>query len=171
MESIDLFESCSHYNVNLLNCSNETVNALMDAFVVEQGEINVRLSKSLIDKFEIPTDAIDWDSYEVDTDMLEGELEYFVGNHPQYLVIANNCRWNSETGYMFTDNLVKTVSRDYDITLTITEDGQDAIKCRESSHDAPTGHTTYIVGLSNEEYEKLEEAELNELIKFAESKF
>ena len=171
MEHIDLFGSCERYDVNLLNVSNEIIDELVKAGVSEPGETYICMTKSLIDKFDIPSDAIDFDSYEVDQDMLESELEHFLGNYPHYLVIAIHCKWNGASGWMFTNSRIKTVSRDYDISLIIEENGQDAIKCRESSHDVPMGSTTYIVGLSNDDFDKLEDAELDELIKYAESRF
>lgn len=171
MEPIDIFSSCERYDVNLLNVSNEIIAELVKAGVIEHEDTYVCMTKSLIDKFDISSDAIDFDSYDVDQDMLESELEHFLGNYPHYIVIATHCKWNGASGWMFTDSLIKTVSRNYDISLIIEENGHDAIKCKESSHDVPMGSTTYIVGLSNDDFDKLEDAELDELIKYAESRF
>lgn len=169
--SLNLLESVTYYDVNLFNVDVDLSSKIKQMFSMRPEEMTVRLAMSTINSMDIPTDAVDWDSCEFDEDELEILLTESVGNHPHYLVIACGCRWNGASGYMFTDEIVKTCARNYDISLTLEEEGKNAIMCRESSHDVPMGGKTYIVGLSEEEYEDLEDAELERLIEVAESRF
>lgn len=168
---VNILESCVSYNVNILNCTNEVSTKLREIYQPEPEEIYVRVSKNLIDAFDVPSDAIDWESYELDEDLLYGILVELLGNHPYYLVFASGCKWNGASGYKFYDDILKTCERSYEISLTLEEEGKDAIKCMESSHDVPTGSPTYIIGLSYDDYERLNEAEFDEIRDFAESKF
>ena len=131
------------------------------------------LNMSLVDieRYKIPEKAINYDSFDFDECMLESLLEEIIGKYPHYLVIALGCKWNGASGYKFCDDILKTCERSYEISLTFEEEGKDAVKCRESSHDVPMGGTTYIVGLTEEEFELLEEKELDKLIEIAEARF
>ena len=57
--------------------------------------------------------------------------------------------------------------KDEDVRAEVAE-AENALELRESSHDVPTGSQTYIIGISTEEYNKLSEAEFEEVVKFAE---
>ena len=50
-----------------------------------------------------------------------------------------------------------------------TEEGK--FKARESSHDVPMGSTTYVIGLSEKEYEELRESNFEAVEAFVKSKF
>ena len=88
---VNILESCVSYNVNILNCTNEVSTKLREIYQPEPEEIYVRVAKNLIDAYDVPSDAIDWESYELDEDLLYGILVELLGNHPYYLVFAMMC--------------------------------------------------------------------------------
>ena len=174
-EQMDIFELNTYYDVNLEDLSDELKQKLHDdgldfddedeIIVVSGGEINY---------YEIPYDAINYSSGELDTYALETDLECYLGRtYPHYLVFASGCRWNGASGYKFCENLLDIVSRPYDICFYIdlsdTEEGK--FKARESSHDVPMGSTTYVIGLSEKEYEELRESNFEAVEAFVKSKF
>lgn len=165
---MNILESCTYYEVDQNKLNREQ---LRDFVGDSPNEDNLILSLENIRLADISDDAVDWESGELDEDELAYTLTELIGKFPHYLVIACGCNWNGGNGYMFTDEITKTCKRSYDISLDLLEEGKNAIKCRESSHDVPMGGNTYIIGLTEEEFELLEEKDLDELIKVAEARF
>ena len=96
-------------------------------------------------------------------------LQSWIGYHAHYLVFAQGCRWNGASGYTIVPRILDTLHRPYDATFHYKNhiEGR-ALICMESSHDVPTGSTTVIVGLTDKEFEKFEDAEFSEVEAFAE---
>lgn len=168
---LNILDSVTYYSVNLEKVDSEIKKKMDEEYGSLDGETFLSISMHDIDKFNIDYDAVNWDSSEFMDDELEWLLESYLNNHPYYLVFASGCRWNGASGYKICSDIKDTVYRGYDVTLILEEQGKNCIKCRESSHDVPMGSTTIIIGLSNEEYEKLEDAEFDEIEQFAMSKF
>lgn len=121
-----------------------------------------------LDIFDCCTNPADG---EVDLDMAEMMLTNLIGKHPYYLVFAKGCRWNGSSGYKFCNNIISTFMRDYESNIIIVDHNQNAIKCRESSHDVPMGSDTYIIGLTMPDYERYKDADFTEIEQLALSKF
>lgn len=169
---MNILNACTTYNVNLLKVGMDIRAKLEESWGsldADCQEITMNLND--IEEFEIPSNAVDYDSFEFDEEELQYILEDLIGNHPHYLVFASKCTWNGANGYKFCNNIIDTCVRNYEISLTLREKGTNAILCTESSHDVPTGSPTYIIGLSNKEYNKLENADFSEVENFAKSKF
>ena len=165
---MNILDSCTFYEVDQTKLNSEQLrNFVGDS--LDEGSLILSLEQ--IKNADIPEEAIDWESGGFDREELNYILTDKIGRLPHYLVIACGCRWNGASGYMFTDEIAKTCERSYDVSLDLVEEGRNAIKCRESSHDVPMGGTTYIIGLTEEEFELLEEKELDKLIKIAEARF
>jgi len=171
--SFRILDACTLYDVNLLKVSKEIRNEVSTEFDLDADHLLLNMSLVDINNYKIPEEAIDYDSGDFDECMLESLLDEIVGKYPHYLVIALGCKWNGASGHKFCNNVIETVARDYDISLSVEKEGNGAIKCLESSHDVPTGSTTYIVGLEEDEYEDLDvdDIELEELVDFAKRKF
>ena len=171
--SFRILDACTLYGVNLLKVSEEIRNEVSTEFSLDADQIVLYMSLVDIDNYKIPEEAIDWESGEFDECMLESLLDEIVGKYPHYLVIALGCKWKGASGYKFCNDIIETVDRYYDISLSVEKEGNGAIKCLESSHDVPTRSTTYIVGLEENEYEDLDvdDIELEELVDFAKRKF
>ena len=171
MKSFNILQECTYYQVNLLKVSDELRNKIMEEAGLDSDCVTYMESEDNIDYYGIPSDAIDYDSQEFDEDQLESILEDLVGKFPHYLVFAGGCKWNGSSGYKFCDHIVDTVYRDYDIEIVAKEQGKNALLCSESSHDVPMGAPTYIVGLTEKEYDKLSEASFDEIEAFVQSRF
>ena len=170
---LNILDSVTYYTVDLSKVDEETKKRMEEDFGSLDEEDNPYLSITMhdIDRYDIDSTAVNWDSYEFMEDELEWLLESYLNSHPHYLVFASGCRWNGASGYTFCEDIKDTVFRPYDVTLTLEEQGESCIRCRESSHDVPMGSTTIIVGLTEDEYERLEDAEFDEIENFAMSKF
>lgn len=168
-----VLDACTLYDVDLLKVNSETYEEISMEFNLDADHTTLNMSLVDIERYKIPENAIDYDSFDFDECMLESLLEEIIGKYPHYLVIALGCKWNGASGYTFCDDITKTVARDYDISLSIEREGNGAIECLESSHDVPTGSTTYIVGLDEDEYNDLnvDDIEIEELVDFAKRKF
>lgn len=168
----NILYACTTYTVNLLKINEEIREEIEQSWgKLDADCTEITMTLNDIDDFEIPSDVVDYDSFDFDEEELQYILEDLIGNHPHYLVFASNCTWNGVSGYKFCTNIIDTCARNYDISLTLKEKGTNAILCTEYSHDVPTGSPTYIIGLSNKEYNKLENADFSEVENFAKSKF
>lgn len=165
---IDLFEQCTTYKINLDKCSTEVKKQLLD----ELGEYlgNCVFTRNEILKYSIDDSAINYESAYTDFEMIEDILINKLGDFPHYLVFAKGCRWNGTSGYKFCGDILDTIERPYDISISIVKEYKNTIECIESSHDVPMGSTTYICGITNKEYEKLEYADFNDIYQFVMNK-
>ena len=110
--------------------------------------------------------AVDFSSAETDLAELEDWLTSHLGNRSHYLVFAKSCTWRGASGFKFCDNVNDTLFRNYDATFIFKKDIKNGIEILESSHDVPTGSPTYIFGLTNKEFDKLEDAEFDTIETF-----
>lgn len=166
---INLFEKYTEYDVNLDKCAPDVRETLINEFGIEEDPI-ITLSGEDIEKYNVTANAVDYDSAEISYDMIEEELIDKIGKFPHYLVFASNCRWNGASGYKFCGDILDTIQRPYEISLYIIKEYTNCIECKESSHDVATGSPTYICGITNEEYEKLEYADFNDIYQFVMNK-
>lgn len=99
-------------------------------------------------------------------------MEQFLKEYDHYLVVAYSSNWRGQTGYRFTDNIIDTVYRNYDVTQNIIggTNSRKSLLIMEYHHDVPMGHETIIVGLTEKEYEKLDYSSFEDIIEFADSK-
>lgn len=165
----NLFDLCTTYSVNIIQFSEELREKLENYYgPIDADCPYITLCATEINELEIPEEYIDYDSMEFDEDSFEEILENKIGKYPYYLVFANSCTYNGMDGYKICNNIISTCSRPYEISLYLEKEiNGKAIVCKESSHDVPMGSTTIIVGLTNEEYEKLEDANFSEIEEFA----
>ncbi len=169
--NINFLKECTYHSVNLLKVPNELRNKIMEEAGLDADCTTYIESLDNIEFYNIPSEAVDWDDASFDEDQLESILLDTIGKFPHYLVFAQNCKWNGASGYKFCDNILNTVYRDYDSDIIGEQQGKNAIKCKEYSHDVPTGAPTYIIGLTEEEYEKLLDSDFNDIEQFVQSKF
>lgn len=167
-----IFDKCTYYTVDMCKLSNDKILELRESLSINtEDDTKIYMSKTNIEKFDIPDIAIDYDSLDFDEDELEYILEEYLGSHNFYLVFGNNIRWNGESGYTIVDNIIDTVKRNYDCSINIIENpNKDVIICMESSHDCSTGSQVIIIGLTNQEYELLEELDFDDISNFVETK-
>jgi hypothetical protein len=131
----------------------------------------VVLDKNTIDSGNYVEDYsnIDYDYTDMD------EWEYFISElmnckkYNNYLVVGYNSRWDGATGYSFITDYKNCFIRDYDVTQYVTgsSKGGKCLELREYSHDVPTGHRVLIIGLTEAESNKLEYADFDTVLEFA----
>lgn len=99
-------------------------------------------------------------------------MEQFLKEYDHYLVVAYSSNWRGQTGYRFTDNMIDTVYRNYDVTQNIIggTNSRKSLLIMEYHHDVPMGHETIIIGLTDKEYEKLDYSSFEDIIDFADTK-
>ena len=166
-KGMNILEACTYYDFKD-DLTPEDLKVIRDAgFDYIEGEYQ-NIDGESISGWNLE-DYVVWNSAEFDELECQDLLESLIGIHPHYLVFASGCRWNDASGYTFCDNIVDTIRRNYDVAICYRKhiDGK-ALICDESSHDVPTGSTTVIVGLTDKEYKKLENAEFSEIQAFAE---
>lgn len=110
--------------------------------------------------------------YEFNEDEFLDFMEQFLKEYDHYLVVAYSSNWRGQTGYRFTDNIIDTVYRNYDVTQNIIggTNSRKSLLIKEYHHDVPMGHETIIVGLTEKEYEKLDCSSFEDIIEFADTK-
>ena len=165
---MNILAACTFYDVDLLKLDKDLYDTLAHDYSIDADCPVLRIPETDIEHYNIPSEAIDWDSCEFDEYDLEDIMEGYIGKYPHYLVFASGCKWNGASGYKLCDNILQTVYRNYEISLSFVEKGKRKTEFIESSHDVPTGSTTYIVGLTEKEYNKLVDAEFEEVERFLE---
>ena len=80
-------------------------------------------------------------------------------NYDYYLLFSRDYGWDARQVYKIVNNDIDLFYRDYDINLYYENSSKNGkiIKMLETSHDAPMGSTFYYIGLTSNEYEKIEE--------------
>lgn len=170
---MNIFDEATLVHTDISECTKEEKKRMMeygfDSEFLESD--NIVLSYQQVNDLHLEN-AI-YEQSCIDNDILESILMENLGEAPHYLVFASNCTWDGKSGYKFCDNLLDTISRDYDVSISIDDPRPQntIIKCRESSHDVPTGGTTYILGLANEEYDLLKEYNFEQIEEYVENRF
>ena len=112
----------------------------------------ITITKSIADKYHIPYDAICKVSYKKDIYKIESLLSQFIFYSNNFLVFSEKPLWNGYPGYYFCNSLLETVERPMETQIFIKEAAKNAIKCYEVPYNTIEGTTTYIVGLTAEEF-------------------
>ena len=86
-----------------------------------------------------------------------------------YLVCAYNSNWLRQTGYKIVDDVEDAFRRNYDVSQYYRggSSGGKSIMISEFHHDCPMGHSTMIIGLTEKEFNKLDNSDFETVIKFA----
>lgn len=163
---IDLFEQCTQYQVQLDKLSTEQLNELEVQYGADLEDEYMYLFGDELAEYEVPDEAVVWGSGEFNEKMFEDLLDTFLDDYPYYLVFASGVRWNGASGYMFTNDKVKTLYRDYDASVYVQKYNGKTLIVTESSHDVPMGSNTYIVGITDRQKDLFEDAEFSEIEEF-----
>ena len=161
----NLWDIAYEYTVDITKLSEESRNKVMDAYGCDE-ERYIWMSGDEINDMNVDFDAVDWSD---PISILPEFKEDIIKDADHYLCFARGCRWNGASGYKLAKSFEDALSRDYDISLTISRisKGKKALSLVESSHDVPTGSTTVIVALTEKEYNRLQNASFDSVEKFA----
>lgn len=171
MKGINILNSCTYYSVDISNFKKELKDKLIYELGLNGDETFITLDLDTIYDWDIPLEAVNWDTEDIDEVELEELLLDLIGKFPYYLVFAQHCTWNGSSGYAFVEDIKKTVYRNDEANIVLNEEGKGCIKCTESSHDVPGGQPTYIIGLTEKEYNKVKKMSFEEVEQYAISKF
>jgi hypothetical protein len=120
-------------------------------------------------------DSIDYNSYYFDNEIWEDFVTGLMNTtYNHYLVYLKNSTWNGLTGVKIVDSYKECFIRDYDTSMYYEKSSVNGkvLILREYSHDVPTGHDTIIIGLTEKEFEKMDnDFDTNKIIEFALAKY
>ncbi len=172
---MNIFDEVTMVEVDISKCTPEEKEKLIKEGFGDPEYFNNDVILSLQEIEDLGLEAYaNYESSWIDGDELRLALTNSLGNEcPYYLVFASGCTWDGKSGYTFCDDIVDTVARNYEISLYIDDPKpqNNIIKCTEASHDVPTGSTTYILGLTNEEYNLLKEYNFKQIEEYVEDRF
>ena len=158
------------YTVDLISLpENVRLRLNDDGYICDEDQSYLDMTDTEIEEYDIPIECVDWDATffeKEEFDWVVDELIQTDANH--YLVFAKNCRWNGASGYKVVSELRDAFCRDYDVNIYAAGQSEDkkCLKCTEYSHDVPTGAPTFIVALSEDEHEFIEDASFSEVTEF-----
>jgi hypothetical protein len=165
LKNTDLQQVGVYYDVPIENIKKEklgefdydddTSYILLDANTIYNGDY--------VDDF----DGVEY-SYTDDIE-IDDTFSYLMNKkYNKYLVVAFNCTWSGASGYSLKEDYIDCFVRNYDSTMYVTGSSKNGkyLKLRESHHDVPCGHTTIVVGLTDKEYEKLEDKDVDYIINY-----
>lgn len=130
----------------------------------------------LLDKYTLDSGEYieDWDNIDYDyTDEIEfyDTIDYLMDNkkYNKFLVVLFNSRWNGASGAKIFDSYEDCFKRGYDCSMFINGSSKTGkyLKLREYHHDVPMGHNSIIIGLTDREYQNLENKDIQSLIDYA----
>lgn len=166
-KTTDLQQVGVYYNVPVENIKKDK----LGEFDYDEDVSCIMLDANTIynsDEYVESYDGIDYDytdEYEID-DVLSCLMD--VKKYNRFLVVAFNCTWSGASGYSIKDNYIDCFVRNYDSTMYVVGSSKSGkyLEVRESHHDVPCGHKTIIVGLTDKEYEKLENKDVDYVINY-----
>lgn len=105
-------------------------------------------------------DEYEWESTVVDL---------MNSNYNHYLVVLCNSTWNGASGLKIFDKYEDCFKRDYDCSMYYVKSSTKGkvLELKEHHHDIPTGHKSMIIGLTDREFERLDNMSWEEQFKFA----
>ena len=169
VKGVDLQQVGVYYNIPIQDIYKEK----RKEFDYEEDELengDVLIDRKTIDSGEYVEnfDNIEYDytdEVEID-DYLKSLMNYKQYKH--YLVVLFNARWTNASGYKFFDNYIECFYRDYDNTMYVKGSSRSGkyLKLKEYHHDKPMGHDSIIIGLTDTEYEKLQDKNIDDIINY-----
>lgn len=99
-------------------------------------------------------------------DTIKQLMNYKQYNH--YLVVLFNSTWTNASGYKIFDKYDECFYRDYDNSMYVfgSSKGGKYLELYEYHHDKPMGHSSIIVGLTEQEYNKINKMNIEDIINF-----
>ncbi len=151
----NLAEAGNYYSFEAEDLSEEVREKLSDYIDDWEGRVAItawQLCDADVESYELPDANCWWEN-----DEAAETLSCFIKEAPHYLVFACNCRWDGTSGYKFVHDVGGLISRGYDVSIypRTGSAGGKVLICTESSHDVPTGATTIMIALTENEYERL----------------
>lgn len=166
IKNIDIMTLGVYYDVPIENFANGVLDKL--GFEIEDYMDYVICDERTIDKYAESWDNVTYnytDDYEIDL-FINDLMNCKAYNH--YLVVGYNCTWNGASGYKICNDYKECFIRDYDVSMYVRGSSAKGkyLQLVEYSHDVPMGHTTLVIGLTEQEYQKITNANIDDILKF-----
>jgi hypothetical protein len=114
--------------------------------------------------------SAEFHSFEEDEFIYYFKDQLFEGrNYEAYLAFSYGMNYRGSYAYKITQDLKDIIFFDYDASLYFQDTGDNFVKLRMASHDVPMGSDYYILGLSKEEFDLLEDADFDMVQHFIEA--
>lgn len=125
------------------------------------------LCQNIITKYNIPESAIIYDTFNFDEQLIYDYLSVVIGKYNNYLTYQEKCTVHNIPGFKVHSELEQTpIAVDASEIYVVKEYDNKAIKLLVNSHDYPTGVEVCIIGLSDNEFYKLNDASFNKIQEF-----
>ncbi len=168
LKEIDIQQVGSFYS---FNC-NDIKEEYRDKYDITQ-EMLDNDEEILIDSYdtEAVKDDACWEYGDFDDYEFTNFISQLIKKGNYYLIFLSHSRWNGASGYKIVNDIDKAFYRDYDCSQYVTGGsiGGKVLQLSEYHHDCPMGHTSYIVALTDKEYERLDNSDFKTIQEFAES--
>ncbi len=169
LEKVDIQNVGVYYDVPIENIAENK----LGEFDIDEEQTSILLDHHSIynsDEYVIDTSDISYeytDEYEID-DFISGLMNYKAYDH--YLVVLFGAKWNGASGYKIFNSYKECFCRDYDVSMYYKGSSSKGkvLSLKEYHHDCPMGHTSVIVGLTENEYQKLLYKDIDDIIQFGE---
>lgn len=114
---------------------------------------------------------VEYDS--TDDIIINEEIDCIFPDYNHFLLVAYNHTWDKRTGYKIVNDKIDILLRDYDVSTYIVgaTKNKKSILFQEFSHDCPTGYELLVIGLTDKEYEKIENYNFDKVLNFAKNNF
>ena len=166
LKRVDLQQVGAYYSIPIQDIYENK----REEFDYENMEDRILIDRATLDSGEY---VENFDNVEYDyTDEIEID-DYLTSlmnckQYSHYLVVLFNARWTNASGYKFFDNYTECFYRDYDNTMYVKGSSRSGkyLKLKEYHHDKPMGHDSIIIGLTDTEYDKLQNKNIDEIINY-----
>ena len=155
-KNIDIAKAFCHYCVDLKRVDVDTMEKICQDH--EPYEENVWLTEDDIWEYDVPFEAVDWDSYFMeDDDAVRYVMNSLIKKAGHYMVCLTHSTWNGASGYRIVDDVKDVLYRGYDCSIHPVDvsRGGKVLVMSESHHDCPTGHISYVIALTDREYDRM----------------
>lgn len=168
IQETDLNKTFMSFIVYWDGLDEDTRQTLMEAGYDADEDDMCDMLEADIERLNVPYDAVNWDNGYDSSEEHADYMEQLLKSANHYLVFAQGCCWDGASGYLLTESTEKLVRLSYDTSIypTATSRGKKVLQCREYSHDVPMGSTTYLIALTDREYQILANATFAEVEKF-----
>lgn len=162
MEKIDIQKIGNYYIVPIDDLKDEYKNDF------DEEEKSVSLLEE--DLYMCKTlDNIEFDFY--DEDLVDDYIEDLMSHkkYHHYLVALFSAKWNGASGVKIFNDYKECFYRDYECSMYVDKKSSHKkwVKLREYHHDKPLGHNSIIIGLTDNEYKKMKNKNIYELLEYA----
>ena len=167
MNKLVIYDHCATMKVNILELPSDIYDKINEDIRLDADTDCIEMTLEDMQKYQIPNEAVAFNSCILQTDLLEDLIIEQIGNHPYYLVYID--------GYFKISNItdiVNTITQHNLLRRALTAYILNTLDNRGFSYfGLAYPKTTYIVGLTPEEYNQYVNAELSDIEQFVNTIF